>query len=145
MSRKSKPLTDIQLDLLEQLEEFMAEKSAIKNEYEQIRLKNIATKNEFNPIFRTGIRENIDGIGEYLQVSNDVLFEKSMKVRIDSLKVKESDLLYNIYVQKIPRKYVTSILGIKITLYNYYLLTHTSWYKILKEYRKNVKFKEKNC
>jgi len=141
----NRPLSETQTALLEELIEFIEEKSAIKNEYEQIRLKNIATKNEFNPIFRTGIRENMEGIGEYLDIADDVLFEQSMKTRLDNLKDKESDLLYNIYVQKIPRKYVAPILGVKITLYDYYLSTHTNWYRLLKEHRKNVKRKEKNC
>lgn len=141
----NRSVSEIQNALLEELIEFIAEKSAIKNEYEQMRLKNIATKNEFNPIFRTGIRENMEGIGEYLDITDDVLFEQSMKTRLDNLKDRESDLLYNVYTHKIPRKYVAPILGVKITLYDYYLSTHTKWYNLLKEHRKNVKFKEKNC
>ncbi len=141
----NRSLSEIQTALLEELIEFTEEKSAIKNEYEQIRLKNIAIRNEFNPIFRTGIRENVEGIGEYLGISDDVLFEQSMKTRLDNLKDKESDLLYNVYAHKIPRKYVAPILGVKITLYSYYLSTHTKWYNLLKEHRKNVKLKEKNC
>lgn len=132
----SRDLTQVQLNLLEELSEFMEEKTSIIAEYKNIKSRNNAIANEFDPIFRTGIRENMEGIGEYLEISNDVLFEQSMKSRVDGLKNKESDILYTIYTHKIPGKYVASILGIKINAYHRYLSTHTVWYRLLREQKK---------